>query len=112
MNGPTPKYSDTDISHKHDRTTCQDEQPVVCIKRKRHQLAETEPRSDRGGLESISSCSGRMVAVRTEPRFRLNVRFAGLAFRSRSHQIRFDVSVSFRGSQIKRGHSVFQFGVD
>jgi hypothetical protein len=69
MNGPTPKYSDTDISHKHDRTTCQDEQPVVCIKRKRHQLAETEPRSDRGGPESISSCSGRMVAVRTEPRF-------------------------------------------
>ena len=28
MNGPTPKYSDPDISPKHDGTTWQDEQPA------------------------------------------------------------------------------------
>ena len=31
MNGPTPKYSDTDISPQHDGTTRQDEQPAVFI---------------------------------------------------------------------------------
>jgi hypothetical protein len=31
MNGPTPKYSETDISPKRDETTFQDEQPAPVI---------------------------------------------------------------------------------
>ncbi len=31
MNGPAPKYSDTDISPKHDGTTHYDEQPAILI---------------------------------------------------------------------------------